>query len=435
MLRIRKAKWAAWLLCLALTCGAMVTTTACGGEDKETGQDDEKDKRGTEETGGRSDKESEGASGAGSGKETPGNVGDDDGEAPGKYGATAARLEERVTAYFEAMKAGDIETVLSMTDPESEVYEKLSGVKDYETAREFFHALYANIAYRLPEAGATEHSLETAFEQGEDEFNLYMDIGMPDDGVLFELFFTVPGVVFQDGTLIPDDYELKSDEEALEMVRSVASVLPLVYQSWIEVKLQEDGSFYFEAPGSFWEWHGYDFYPGENFLPEFLTKIIPTGVIVGKNDGSFARDSEDWTQILSLLKQKDFDGLLALANGDLEKYSYDGEPHSTPGGLTEAQKVRYDDFIQQTRVYVSEVTYDSSKERNYKAILILPATTWYEPTMEWYAQNGIKEIFIEDEFGSDMFGQYKSNQLAFAMNVLLAPVRKGVDHAKASADE
>lgn len=347
----------------------------------------------------------------------------------------AARIEDGAVAYFEAMKAGDVEAILSMTDPESEVYEKLSGVKDHETAREFFHALYANVAYRLPEAGATEHSLEIALEKGEDEFNLYMDIGMPDDGVLFELFFTVPGVVFQDGTVIPYEYEVKSDEEALEMVRSVASVLPLVYQSWIEVKLQEDGSFYFEAPGSFWEWHGSDFRPGENFLPEFLTRIIPSGIIVGKNDGSFARDSEEWTQILSLLKQKDFDGLLALANGGLEKYSYDGEPHSTPEGLTEAQKVRYDDFIQQTGVYISEVTYDSSKERNYKAILILPATAWYEPTMEWYAQNGIREIFIEDEFGSDMFGQYKSNQLALAMNVLLAPVRKGVDHAKASADE
>lgn len=431
MLKIRKAKWAAWLLCLALTCGAMATTTACGGEDKEIGQDDEKDKRGTEEIGGRSDRESEGASGVGSGKETPGNVG----ETPGKYSAMAARMEEGVTAYFEAMKAGDIETILSMTDPESKVYEKLSGVKDYETAREFFRVLYANVTYRLPETGSTENSIETALEKGEDEFKLYVDIGMPEDGMLFKLFFTVPGVVFQDGTVIPYEYEVKSDEEALEMVRSVAKMLPLVYQPWIEVKLQEDGSFYFEAPGSFWEWHGSDFRPGENFLPEFLTRIISGGIIVGTNDGSFENDSEEWTQILSLLKQKDFDGLLALANGDLEKYSYDGEPRPMPEGLTEAQKAHYDDFIQRTEVYVSEVTLEHTKERNYKVIILSPAIDWYEPTMEWYTEVGIKEISIEEEFGSVAVGQYKSNQLALAMNVLLVPVGRGLQYAKDSAEE
>lgn len=429
MLKIRKEKWAAWLLCLALTCGAMVTTTACGGEDKEIGQDDEKDKRGTEEIGSRSDRGSEGASGVGSGKDTLGNVGDDDGETSGKYGATAARLKERVTAYFEAMKAGDIETVLSMTDPESEVYEKLSGVKDNETAREFFHVLYENLKYEFPEDGDVEISVEAALEKGSDEFDLFMNVGMPSNGDFFEWFFTVPGVVFQDGTLIPDDYEVKSDEEALEMVRSVAKMLPLVYCSGIEVKLREDGDFYFKVPDLFWVKFSSDFRPGENFLPEFLTRVIGEGIIVGKNDGSFEESQEEWDQILSLLERKDFDGLLALANGDLEKYAYNGKPYQTPDDLTEAQRAFYDTYVQQIEVYVSKVTNDYTKRRSYKVFLTAPAFYWYEPVMAWYTKVGIREEYVATEFGGEQ------DELSDVMGTLLSPLRHGIEQAKSTISE
>lgn len=427
MLKIRKTKWMAGFLSLALMCGVAVTTTACGGEDREIAQDEE-DKKEKQESDGKAEAES--------GANKPENAGDGAEESSEKEGQAnrklAARIEDGAVAYFEAMKAGDIETILSMTDPESKMYEKLSGIKDYETGREFIRTLYANVIYELPEEGETERCIESALEKGNDEFNLYMNIGMPCT-MVFKMFLTVPGVVFQDGELIPDGYEVRSDEEALEMVRSVAKMLPLVDCSSIEVTLREDGGFYFEVSDPFWNYYSYDFYPGENFLPEFLSEIIHDGIIVGKTEGNFEGHQEEWTQIISLLKQKDFDGLLALANSDPEKYSYLGDPHTTPEGLTEAQRAFYDSYVKQIEVYISEETDADSKKHDFTVIIFAPALYWYDPVMEWYTENGIMELDVSE--GWNGFGSDSDSALAATMGLLLNPLRRGIEYANSNIYE
>lgn len=172
-----------------------------------------------------------------------------------------------------------------------------------------------------------------------------------------------------------------------------------------------------------------DFRPGENFLPEFLTRVIGEGIIVGKNDGSFEESQEEWDQILSLLERKDFDGLLALANGDLEKYAYNGKPYQTPDDLTEAQRAFYDTYVQQIEVYVSKVTNDYTKRRSYKVFLTAPAFYWYEPVMAWYTKVGIREEYVAIEFGGEQ------DELSDVMGTLLSPLRHGIEQAKSTISE
>ncbi|MDE6674177.1 MAG: hypothetical protein K2K19_05095 [Acetatifactor sp.] len=393
MLKIRKTKWIARFLALALVGGVMVTATACG-------------------TGGREAGDSQESAGK------PLESGEQD------YSGLAARIDEGAVAYLEAMKAGDIETMLSMTDPDSKIYRKLSGIKEYETGKEFIRTLYGGIVYGWPEDSDTEYKIAYTIEQGWDYFYLDMYVGIPNT-IYFTQCLTVPGVVFQDGELIPEGYEVKTNEEALQIVRSVAEMLPLV-DTTITVELQEDGGFYFDVSGPFHCMDDSDFESGENFLPEFLSEEIFDEVIVGESNILYKENQEEWTQILSLLKQKDFDGLLALANGEPDKYitnSFSGQTsYKTPEELTETQRAFYDSYIEQIEIYVSAKSYSESKGYSMSVMIVAPATSLNDQEMEWYNENGIKEYTIDFWFGEE--------DLDSAMSSLLLPLKHGIEYAE-----
>lgn len=63
------------------------------------------------------------------------------------YAALAVQAENMVKDYVEALKAGDVETILSMTKPDSDLYKELSLIKDYETTEAFLQAMFAGSCY------------------------------------------------------------------------------------------------------------------------------------------------------------------------------------------------------------------------------------------------------------------------------------------------
>ena len=389
MLKIRGTKWITRFLVLALAGGVMVTATACGTGDRETGD--------SQESAGK-----------------PLESGEQD------YSGLAARIDEGAVAYLEAMKAGDIETILSMTDPESKIYKKLSGIKEYETGKEFISTLYGSIVYEWQEDRDTEYDIAHAIEQDRDYFYLDMYVGIPDT-IYFTQYLTVPGVLFQDGELIPEGYEVKSNEEALQIVRSMAELFPLA-DTAITVELQEDGGFYFEVTAPFSCMDDSDFESGENFLPEFLSEKISDGVIVGESDKLYEENQEEWVQILSLLKQKDFDGLFALASGEPDKYIKRQNSFKTPEELTETQRAFYDSYIEQIEVFISEKTYGEPSRFSMSVMIVAPATSLNDQEMEWYNENGIKENTIDFWFGEE--------DLDDAMSTLLLPLKHGIEYAE-----
>ncbi|MBD5528284.1 MAG: hypothetical protein HDR02_07745 [Lachnospiraceae bacterium] len=389
MLKIRGTKWITRFLVLALAGGVMVTATACGTGDRKTGD--------SQESAGK-----------------PLESGEQD------YSGLAARIDEGAVAYLEAMKAGDIETILSMTDPESKIYKKLSGIKEYETGKEFISTLYGSIVYEWQEDRDTEYDIAHAIEQDRDYFYLDMYVGIPDT-IYFTQYLTVPGVLFQDGELIPEGYEVKSNEEALQIVRSMAELFPLA-DTAITVELQEDGGFYFEVTAPFSCMDDSDFESGENFLPEFLSEKISDGVIVGESDKLYEENQEEWVQILSLLKQKDFDGLFALASGEPDKYIKRQNSFKTPEELTETQRDFYDSYIEQIEVFISEKTYGEPSRFSMSVMIVAPATSLNDQEMEWYNENGIKENTIDFWFGEE--------DLDDAMSTLLLPLKHGIEYAE-----
>ncbi|MCM1057745.1 MAG: hypothetical protein NC517_09075 [Firmicutes bacterium] len=441
MIKLGRRKWIAGVLALALAGGLAVTTTACGGADRETERNEGVRKESDKEpeaawNGGESDENL--SEDAGNGREDADdplenggdgqqNAVDPSENAAQDYGELAARIEEGAVTYLEALKAGDIKTVLSMTDPESVTYKKLSGIQDYETGKEFVSALFGRAVYKWKEERNTERYVEEIMggEQAGRDFYLSIYVGMPSTTYL-SMFLVLPGVVFQDGELIPEGYKVSSDEEALEMVRSAAALIPLE-DTALSVELQEDGEFWFDMVGPFLCLDDTDFGSGENFLPEYLTEQIFDGKIVGKSDGVFEEDNEDYMEILALLRQKDFDGLLALANGNPDKYIKkvfsEQTPYRTPEELTEAQRAFYDSYVEQIEVYIEMTAYPESKGISAAVLIAAPARGWRDREREeWYAENGIKECTVAFRFGD--------KGLIDAMSTLLRPLKHGIEYAE-----
>lgn len=329
------------------------------------------------------------------------------------YKAMAEQIDAAFITYLEAMKAGDIETILSRIDPDNvmnrKIYNNLSGLKDYESGKEFIRTVYENLRYSGIEEGSTEYRLKDMYERGKDEFYLKIKVVLPEN-LLFDRMLTVPGVLFQDGEFIPAGYEVTSAEEAMQIVRTVMKRIPLT-SDIVKVEMQEDGTFYFEISNAFSIIDMMDFASSgakENFLEDFITNKIPGGCIVGTSDVAFAEGSrEEWEQILSLLKQNDFVGLCELANSDTSKYTR-GTAYKTREELTEEQRAFFDSYIEQIEVCISDESSPKIGKRSTTVIVIAPALSLDTEEMAWLTENGVKETNIAWRIGGDGIGSLKS---------------------------
>lgn len=336
------------------------------------------------------------------------------------YKSMAEQIDAAAISYLEAMKAGDIETILSLTDPEDWLYEKLSGIKEYETGKEFIRTVSSNLRYEAVEEGSTEYRLKDELERGKNEFFLKQYLALPHT-VLFREMLTVPGVVFEEGEHIPEGYKVESAEEAMRIVRTVMEKIPL-NSSNISVSLQEDGTFYFSITGAFSMIDSTKFGSDETFLEDFLSEFIYGGTTVGASDRVFKGQQEEWEQLLSLLKSGDFTGLYELASGEPEIY---GRAHKSPEGLTEEQRAFLDSYIEQIEVYISDITWDKTKSYSTTVMVVSPALSLDKEEMAWLTENGVKEDDIAWRIGGE-----DKRDLQRAMERFLAFWDDAISHAE-----
>lgn len=163
-------------------------------------------------------------------------------------------------------------------------------------------------------------------------------------------------------------------------------------------------------------------------MTDYLSDEIYDGVVVGKSDGLFKDYQEEWTEILSLLEQKDFEGLIALANGNPDKYIKKTlstrTPYRTPEELAEAQRAFFDSYVEQIEVYISEMTFGNL--RDVDVIFVTPAIGLYnDQDMEWYTKKGIKDCTLVSELGGD-----RERNLISVMSDLLSPIEDAIEYTE-----
>lgn len=445
MFKTLKAKCIAGLLALAVVGGGITAAVVLGGgNDKETVQEDDRNKTQDDKNIKEPDKQPDDKKpddkqpddkkpddekqddkqpDSGNDKENgdvSGITGTPAVSAEKDYKSMAEQIDAAAISYLEALKAGDIETILSLTDPENAVYKKLSGIKEYATGKEFVRTVYEELCYGAIEEGSTEYRLKDALESGDDHFYLKMYFALPET-VLFREMLAVPGVVFQKGEHIPEGYQVKSAEEAMQIVRTVMEKIPLRSDS-ITVELQEDGTFYFDVTSAFSMIDTSKFGSGETFLEDFLSESIYGGTTIGASDGIFKGRQEEWEHLLSLLEKGDFTGLYELACGEPEVY---GRGYKSPEGLNEAQRAFFDSYIEQIEVCISDIIWDRTKSRSTTIMVVAPGLSYGRDEMAWLTENGVKETNIAWRIGGEDNWDLKA-----AMERILASWEAAISNAE-----
>ncbi len=422
MFKTLKAKCIAGLLSLAVVGGGITAAVVVSSNnDKNVMQEDDKNKTQDDKDETKPDKQPDDKKDVTPEITVSPTVG-----AERDYKTIAEQIDAAAITYLEALKAGDIETILSLTDPENRIYKKLSEIKEYETGKEFIRTVFSNLRYGAIEEGSTEYRIKDMFEFGQKDFNLKQYLALPKT-LLFNEMLSVPGVVFQEGEHIPEGYQVKSAEDAMQIVRTVMEKIPLSYAS-VQVELLEDGTFYFDIHnGLSVIVDNLKFGSDETFLEDFLSESIYGGTTVGASDGVFKGRQEEWEQLLSLLRRRDFTGLYELATGKPEIYAKIGvgSTYKSPEGLNEEQRAFFDSYIKQIEVYISDTTWDKTKSRSTTVMVVSPALSLDNEEQEWLTENGVKEIDIAWRIG----GEDNSN-LRDAMLMFLNPWGDAISHVE-----
>lgn len=316
------------------------------------------------------------------------------------YAALAVQAENMVKDYVEALKAGDVETILSMTKPDSDLYKELSLIKDYETTEAFLQAMFAGSCYYVegtPED--MERNVRNAIEGGDSDFYLlYVDLAMPD-----KLHFSefVPNAMFDDGEQIPEEYAPANNEEAMQVVKAVAKELPLTLQNMKLTTPDENGKMYVKSGSQYFDFLFDTLYESdltEEFVTNYVTKETRFlgGKIVNSPDGVYEEDDEIWKQLMPMIEQKDMNGMfeyhITLTGKDLRDSSENTFVYGDVKNLTPEQQAYVDSFVDRIVFYHCDLTWEKSKERDSDLMYIVPVLDYDEEKQAWLLENNITEV-------------------------------------------
>lgn len=316
------------------------------------------------------------------------------------YAALAVQAENMVIAYVEALKAGDVEVVLSMTKPDSDLYKELSLIKDYETTAEYLQAMFAgSCCYTEGTLQDTERNVRNAMEGGKKEFYLTgVQLAMPEKRNFSEF---IPNLMFEDGETIPEDYAPATNEEALQVVKNVAKELPLTLQIVELTTPDENGKMYVKSGSRYFDFLFdtlYEWALTEDFVMNYVTKESEYlgGRIVNSPEGVYEEDDEIWKQLLPMIEQKDMNGMfeyyITLTGKDLRDTVENSFVYGDVKNLTPEQQAYVDSYIDRIVFYHCDLTWQKSMEKDSDLMYIVPVLDYDEKLQTWLLENNITEV-------------------------------------------
>lgn len=310
----------------------------------------------------------------------------------------------QVDTFFEALTAGDIDTLIDMCDEEQEYYEYLVKMGDFDCTPAFLRALYGNTKYCF-ENGAKEElidDLESAYENGEE----YISVEVTYSSQYLFLLSKFYTKAFEDGTFLEDNRSYKNNDEAIAELEKVAALIPYGSSQEFYVKLAEDGkvliamdpvidSMEIDEIGRI----------DEKFPIRYAEEVfeLSSDVIVGDIGKGFYEDNDFYVEFDRLLAAKDFAGLgehISNTIGEDIHAEY-AEKYGSYEELTDEQKAFVDDFIENEFKYeLIGYTNATERDRTYQYrkasfLLVHPKFEINNPELtQWYFDNGIKDFSI-----------------------------------------
>ena len=325
------------------------------------------------------------------------------------YEAMARNIEAKLTIYFDAWKNGDIETIISMTKPEDELYEYLTILKEYENIERLLQMVYADIIFQDYSEALADR---VKYSMDDSSFFVTNEVAMPYANLIAD---RIPSTLYQPGDIIEEGFRPADDEEALEIISKLVKDLPLEARN-IKISMPD-------AEGNFYVLEGeryFDFFANElntyeldeEYLLSYVEALFdPLGdKIVAAEDSVYTDyNAEHWPKIIELFLHKDFDGMFeyytVLFDGlDLRTYEFALYDENKELLLTDAQLAFLNDFVDNIEVFHRDIARVGNKEQLDTIYYICPAVdSLDEEVQAWYTENDIKEVTYESfsRFPSD----------------------------------
>lgn len=342
------------------------------------------------------------------------------------FDAQAAFVWERTEELLNALKSGDLETIIELGDPESDVVQSLEKVRDSETASRIIRTLYGDLVWmetpRDREMSAMAYRLEKEYsEQGPGKKTSIS----PVIGYKWTLRFDKYALLnFEEGTTVPDGYRPETADEAWSILEGTMEKLPLTELSSVTITVpDEDNNFCFLYDDMFLMSSAMLDELGElseeTMVQDYVWRMCN---IVGEREirnteAVYKEDDETLKKVLEYITAKDFEG----ANEYIGEVLHEdlGAKYGRYDDLTDAQKDFVDRYIEED-MEVVWVDY-TLLYRDGLIQVNAPKLGLYDNELtEWYAENGVRDTSDVFYFGTTsishltyMLGPYY-NLLAYA---------------------
>ncbi len=327
------------------------------------------------------------------------------------YEAMARNIEAKLAVYFDAWKNGDVETILSMTKPDDELYEYLDILKEYESTERLLQLVYADIIFQ-DNCDGLVNTLKYSIKGEKKSFFATNKVAMPYSTMIDD---RIPSTLYQPGDIIEEGFRPADEEEALDIISKLVKDLPLVAENITISMPDAEGNFYVLEGERYFRFmsntlNTYEL--DEEYLQNYVEELFdPLGdKIVAAEDGVYPDYSKDhWPKVIELLKQKDFDGMFeyytVLYDGlDLRTYEFAVYDENKELTLSDAQLAFLNDFVDKIEVFHFDVARVGNKEQLDTIYYICPAVDSLDKEIQaWYTENDIKEVIYEScsRFPSD----------------------------------
>ena len=323
------------------------------------------------------------------------------------YEAMALNIEEKLMQYFDAWKNGDIETILSMTKPDDELYEYLNVLKEYEITERLLQTVYADIRFQEHSEALTDR-VRISLEGERTTILLTNYMAIPYMQMVSDM---IPSTLYQPGDIIEEGFCPANEEEALDIIAKQVENLPLVAYPITITAPDEDGNFYILEGERYFEFLIDALYTSqldEDYLQTYVEEefySLGNKIVAAEDSVYLDNHSNEWPKVIELLKQKDFNGMfeyytVLLDGSDLRGFEHWLFDENNELIITDAQIAYVNDYVDKIEVFHCDIARANNKEQLDTIYYFCPAVELFDKELQaWYTENDIKEVTFDGCLG------------------------------------
>ncbi len=351
------------------------------------------------------------------------------------YREKATVILEKTETLVNALKAGDIKTVVELGYPKDEVTKSLSNVVDSEKAKKIMQTVYKDVCFEITEEDI-EYLAKQLYEIEGMDFDEDEEFSVNLDAFAYRwmLGFRMSALTyFEDGVTVPEDFKPESEEQAFAILEKGLSVTPIQYMSSINITVPDkDGNFYFLYEDDYLFKDAGLEYLGraseDNMTAYYISKLMDviSDYKIGDTTATYQKYNDLYTEATNLLKQKDFEKITDLLENSEDTECDYREKLGSYAELNDAQKAFVDDFVSQLEIVTVDYSWvhaDGTKVRAGGVTIIAPDyENWGKPLEEFSKENNIKN-------GGSYF-YYESSSVKTLDGALLYDYYRAINYAK-----